>query len=443
MINTKNKKKKKVYLGLSVDILHHGHINIIKKAVQYGDLTVGLLTDEAISEKKRIPMLTWEQRYKILSNISGVSKIIPQKEWDYSNTLIKEKPDYLIHGDDWKNVNSIDFSMRRNVLNTLKKINCKLIEIPHTKDITSSILYDKINILTNQTPSRANLLRRILEAKNFCRIIETHSPLSALIAEKAFHKEKNGKISEFDGFWSSSLTDSTLKGKPDIEVLELNQRLNNINEILDVTSKPLIMDGDTGGKPEHFEINIKSIERLGISAVIIEDKKGLKKNSLFGTKVKQEQEDIKTFSKKIKIGKNSSKSKDLMLIARIESFILNKNLDDALKRSDAYINAGADGIMIHSKDKNPEKIFKFAKKFRQNYPNITLVSVPTSYNSVTEKQLINEGFNIVIYANHLLRAAYPAMQNVAQQILKNKRAYEIEKNLLSIKKILKLIPGTE
>ncbi len=439
----KNRKKKKVYLGLSVDILHHGHINIIKKAVQYGELTVGLLTDEAISEKKRIPMLTWEQRYKILSSISGVSKIIPQKEWDYSNTLIKEKPDYLIHGDDWKNVDSIDYSMRRNVLNTLKKINCKLIEIPHTKDITSSILYDKINILTNQTPSRANLLRRILEVKNFCRIIEAHSPLSALIAEKTLYKEKNGKISEFDGFWSSSLTDSTLKGKPDIEVLELNQRLNNINEILDVTSKPLIMDGDTGGKPEHFEINIKSIERLGISAVIIEDKKGLKKNSLFGTKVRQEQEDIKTFSKKIKIGKNSSKSKDLMLIARIESFILNKNLDDALKRSDAYVDAGADGIMIHSKDKNPEKIFKFAKKFKQNYPEITLVSVPTSYNSVTENQLINEGFNVVIYANHLLRAAYPAMHNAAYQILKNKRAYEIEKNLLSIKKILKLIPGTE
>ena len=286
-------------------------------------------------------------------------------------------------------------------------------------------------------------MRRILDAKKFCRIIEAHSPLSALIAEKIKYKEKNGKINEFDGFWSSSLTDSTLKGKPDIEVLELNQRLNNINEILDVTSKPLIMDGDTGGKPEHFEINIKSIERLGISAVIIEDKKGLKKNSLFGNKVKQEQEDISTFSKKIKIGKNSSKSKDLMLIARVESFILNKDIKDAFKRSQAYIDAGADGIMIHSKDKDPKQILEFAKKFKNRYPEMPLVAVPTSYNKIREKDLINEGFNIVIYANHLLRAAYPAMYNTAELILKNKRSHEAEKNLLSIKEILKLIPGTE
>ncbi len=437
------KKKKKVYLGLSVDVLHHGHINIIKKANLYGDLTIGLLTDEAIAEKKRLPMLTWQQRFEILKNINGVSRIIAQKEWDYSSTLLKEKPDYLIHGDDWKNINSIDYSMRRNVLKTLEKINCKLIEIPHTKDVSSSVLYEKINFLTNQKPSRANLLRRILDAKKFCRIIEAHSPLSALIAEKIKYKEKNGKINEFDGFWSSSLTDSTLKGKPDIEVLELNQRLNNINEILDVTSKPLIMDGDTGGKPEHFEINIKSIERLGISAVIIEDKKGLKKNSLFGNKVKQEQEDISTFSKKIKIGKNSSKSKDLMLIARVESFILNKDIKDAFKRSQAYIDAGADGIMIHSKDKDPKQILEFAKKFKNRYPEMPLVAVPTSYNKIREKDLINEGFNIVIYANHLLRAAYPAMYNTAELILKNKRSHEAEKNLLSIKEILKLIPGTE
>tara|TARA_B110001452_G_scaffold256783_1_gene250438 strand:+ start:110 stop:1429 length:1320 start_codon:yes stop_codon:yes gene_type:complete len=437
------KRKKKVYLGLSVDVLHHGHINIIKKANLYGDLTIGLLTDEAIAEKKRLPMLTWQQRFEILKNINGVSRIIAQKEWDYSSTLLKEKPDFLIHGDDWKNINSIDYLMRRNVLKTLEIINCKLIEIPHTKDVSSSVLYEKINFLTNQKPSRANLLRRILDAKKFCRIIEAHSPLSALIAEKIKYKEKNGKINEFDGFWSSSLTDSTLKGKPDIEVLELNQRLNNINEILDVTSKPLIMDGDTGGKPEHFEINIKSIERLGISAVIIEDKKGLKKNSLFGNKVKQEQEDISVFSKKIKIGKNSSKSKDLMLIARVESFILNKDIKDAFKRSQAYIDAGADGIMIHSKDKDPKQILEFAKKFKNRYPEMPLVAVPTSYNKIREKDLKNEGFNIVIYANHLLRAAYPAMYNTAELILKNKRSYEAEKNLLSIKEILKLIPGTE
>ena len=435
-------KKKLVYLGISADIFHHGHINIITKAKKFGRLVIGLLTDKAISEKKRIPMLNWEQRYQILSNISGVYKVVKQDEWDYSKNLLKYKPKIFVHGDDWKFKNSYDYKSRSKVIKILKKINCKLIEIPHTKNVSSSIIYDKIKFLNIDPQSRSNRLRKIIDTKNFCRIIETHSPLSALIAENTIYREKHGELSEFDGFWSSSLTDSTLKGKPDIEVLELNQRINNINEILDVTTKPLIMDADTGGKPEHFQINIKSIERMGVSAVIIEDKKGLKKNSLLGNKIKQEQENIKIFSNKIKIGKKSCSSDKFMLIARIESFILNKGCNDALKRANSYVNAGADGIMIHSKDKSPNEIIRFADKFKNKFPNIPLVAVPTSYNKTKEKILIDSGVNIIIYANHLLRASYPAMANTALEILKNKRSYEAEKKLLSINKILKLIPGT-
>ena len=324
----------------------------------------------------------------------------------------------------------------------LKKLGAKLIEISHTKNISSSYVYNKMRVDMTNPITRKNLLRRILENKNFCRILETHSPLSALIAESAKKVEANGEVTEFDGFWSSSLTDSTLKGKPDIEILELNQRLASINDILDVTSKPLIIDADTGGKPEHFEINIKTMERIGISALIIEDKKGLKKNSLLGNKVKQEQESIKDFSNKIKLGKKACVSKDLMVIARIESLILNKGLVDAERRADAYLDAGSDAIMIHSKDSNPKEIFKFSNKFKKQYKDIPLVVVPTSFYKVKESQLIDNGFNMVIYANHLLRASYPAMQLVANSILKNKRTFEIEKKLLSIKEILKLIPGT-
>ncbi len=437
-----NKKKKIVYIGLSGDIIHHGHINLINKASKYGKLVVGLLTDKAILEKKKLPILSWIQRKKILRGISGIYKIVPQKEWDYSINLQKIKPNIMVHGDDWKDKNSYDYQLRFKVLKILKKIKCKLIEIPHTKDASNSLIYGKVKFSGVDSISRRNLLKRTLANKNFCRIIEAHSPLSALIAENAKHVEKDGSISEFDGFWSSSLTDSTLKGKPDIEVVELNQRLNNINEILDVTSKPLIMDADTGGKPEHFEINIKSIERLGISAVIIEDKKGLKKNSLLGNEIKQSQENISTFAKKIKIGKKSCSSKDLMLIARIESLILNKGPTDALKRADAYVNAGADGIMIHSKSKSPHEVIKFSRKFKKIYPDVPLVAVPSSYSKTKESQLINEGVNIIIYANHLLRASYPAMNDTALEILKNKRTYEAEKKLLSIRNILKLIPGT-
>ena len=432
-------KSKKVYIGLSIDILHHGHINLINEARKYGDLIVGLYTDKAIVQKKRLPLISYENRKKILKNINGIKKIVPQNDWEYCNNLKKIKPDFMVHGDDWK-LN--EKNLRSKTIKTLKKINAKLIEIPFTKNISSSALSERM-FSQNMLPStRMSSLRRMIESGKFCRIIETHSPLSALIAENTFLQNKNGSKNEFDGFWSSSLTDSTLKGKPDIEVLGINQRLLNINEIFDITSKPLIMDVDTGGKLEHFEINVKTIQKAGISALIVEDKKGLKKNSLFGLDVKQEQDSIKSFSKKIKIGKKVSNS-EFMIIARIESLILNKTVSDAYKRAKAYISAGADGIMIHSKQKTPREIFKFSKLFKKNFPNIPLVAVPSSYNKVTEKQLIDNGFNVVIYANHLLRASYPAMKKTITSILKNKRSYEIDNELMSIKNILELIPGTK
>tara|TARA_B100000989_G_C19532628_1_gene470957 strand:- start:4091 stop:5401 length:1311 start_codon:yes stop_codon:yes gene_type:complete len=432
-------KNKKVYIGLSIDILHHGHINLINEAQKYGDLIVGLYTDRAIVQKKRLPLISYENRKKILKNINGIKKIVPQKDWEYCNNLKKINPDFMVHGDDWK-LN--EKNLRSKTIKTLKKINAKLIEIPYTKNISSSALSERM-FSQNMLPSnRMSSLRRMIESGKFCRIIETHSPLSALIAENTFLLNKDGSKNEFDGFWSSSLTDSTLKGKPDIEVLGINQRLSNINEIFDITSKPLIMDVDTGGKLEHFEINVKTIQKAGISALIVEDKKGLKKNSLFGLDVKQEQDSIKSFSKKIKVGKKVSNS-DFMIIARIESLILNKTVSDAFKRAEAYVSAGADGIMIHSKQKTPKEIFKFSKIFKKNFPTIPLVAVPSSYNKVTEKQLIDNGFNVVIYANHLLRASYPAMKKTITSILKNKRSYEIDNELMSIKNILELIPGTK
>ena len=318
----------------------------------------------------------------------------------------------------------------------------KLIEIPHTKNISSHSLKERMYMESTIPSNRQAILKRLLEAKSICRFLEAHSPLSAIIAEQVSYKNKNGKKIEFDGFWSSSLTDSTLKGKPDIEVLDINQRLTNINDIFDVTTKPLIIDIDTGGKIEHLEINLKTIERSGASAVIMEDKKGLKKNSLFGNNVKQEQESINEFSKKISAGKKATSNK-LMIIARIESLILGKPLNDAILRAKKYVEAGADGIMIHSKDKNPKKILKFAEIFRKKFADVPLVAVPSSYNSVKDKQLEDAGFNIVIYANHMLRASYPAMQKVALEILKNGRTYESERSIMSISNILELIPGTK
>jgi phosphoenolpyruvate mutase len=432
--------KKTVYIGMTVDVLHHGHINIITKAREHGDVMIGLLTDAAIADHKRLPYLTWDYRKQILENISGVTKVVPQHEWDYAPNLEKYKPDIMVHGSDW--VEGPLAPYRDKALKVLNSYGGKLIEIPYTKGVSSTEMIQQLQGLGTTPDIRRSTLRRLIAAKPISRFIEAHNPISALIVEHA-KVEVNGKVRQFDGFWSSSLTDSTAQGKPDIEALEINSRLTNIDHIFDVTTKPLIMDADTGGRLEHFELNVRSMERLGISAAIIEDKTGLKKNSLLGNDVVQTQDDIESFCEKIKAGRAARVSNDFMVIARIESLILDKGMDDAIKRALAYAAAGVDGIMIHSRKKLPDEVFEFSRILKQTYPNLPLICVPTSYNKVTEDELAAAGFNVVIYANHLLRAAYPAMQNVANEILKNGRSAEVETQLMSINDILELIPGTK
>ena len=431
---------KKVYVGMSADVFHHGHVNIKKEARKYGDVIVGLLNDKAVSDHKRLPYLNWENRKKIIENIKGVTQVFEQFEWDYAPSILKYKPDFMVHGTDWLTGPLAPY--RDLAIKALESYGGKLIEVEYTKDVSSTSLTLNQKILGTTPDIRKATLKRLLDAKDLTRIMEAHNPLSALILEKLVINN-NGKVKQFDGFWSSSLTDSTSQGKPDIEALDINIRLNNINNIFDVTTKPLIMDADTGGKIEHFELNVRSMERLGISAVIIEDKKGLKKNSLFGNEVKQEQETKENFAKKIKAGINSRINDNFMIIARIESLILEKGIDDAIDRAKTYIDSGVDGIMIHSKKEKPDEIFEFSKIFRKNHKFIPLVSVPSTYNSVKEDELVKNGFNIVIYANQMLRAAYPAMYKVAESILKNGRSLEADKELIKIKNILELIPGTK
>ena len=433
------KKKKTIYLSLTADTIHHGHMKLLEKARTYGDITIGLMSSKAVAEYKRIPYLNFEQRKRILINFIGVKKIVRQETWDYSKNVKKYKPDYLIHGDDWKS--GPQKEIREKIIKALKSYGGKLIEIPYTKGVSSSALTEDLNTNYTTTDLRRGSLRRLLEVKKISRFLEAHSPLSALVGEKTSYENKGKKYS-FDGFWSSSLTDSTVMGKPDNESLDFTQRLQTIDQIFEVTTKPLIMDGDTGGKSEHFEMKVKSAERLGISALIIEDKKGLKKNSLLSDTSLQIQEDKNKFAEKIQIGKKAQTSDEFMIFARIESFILGKNIKDALTRAYTYVDAGADGIMIHSKSSDPKEIFEFSNKFRKVYKTIPLVSVPSSYNHVKENVLKENGFNIVIYANHMLRASYPSMENVARTILKNSRSKESDNQLLSIKKILNLIPGT-
>ena len=432
------KKQKTVYIGLSGDGLHHGHMKLLEKAREYGDIIVGLLTDKAITTFKRLPYLNYDQRKEVLINFKGVKKIVPQNIHDYSQNIKKYKPDFMIHGDDWKTGYMKQF--RRNCIQALKTYGGKLIEVPYTKGVSSAAYIDRLN-QTSITPDiRRSTLKRLLESQKLSRFIETHNPISAIIAETTYY-QKNGKKIGFDGFWSSSLTDSTSLGKPDNESLSNAQRLLLIDQIFDVTTKPLIFDGDTGGQIDHIDMKIKTMERLGVSAVIFEDKKGLKQNSLFQDTSAQLQEDRKIFAKKINIAKKAQRSEDFMVIARIESFILGKGLNDAILRAKTYVEAGADAVMIHSKSKETKEVFSFAEIFKKNYPLIPLVCVPSTYNHVKEKELEKRGFNLVIYANHMLRAAYPAMKNVALKILKNGRSKETNKHLQSIKEIVELIPS--
>ena len=431
---------KKVYVGMSADLLHPGHINILKKAAELGDVTVGILTDKAIASYKRLPFMSFEQRKVVVENIKGVSKAIPQETLDYTDNLNLIKPDIVVHGDDWKE--GIQIKTRQQVIKTLSGWGGELVEVSYTQGVSSTKLNKSLAEIGTTVDVRRARLRRLIHAKPIVRILEAHNALSALITENTV-VERNGEEISFDGVWSSSLTDSTAKGKPDIEAIDITSRLNAVSDIFEVTTKPMIFDADTGGKTEHFEFTVRSLERAGISAVVIEDKTGLKKNSLFGNDVAQTQDSIEGFSDKISRGKAAQISDDFMIVARIESLILEAGMEDALTRAEAYIKAGADGIMIHSRHKDPAEIIEFMQKFRAKDKDTPVVVVPTSFNAVTVEEFIDMGVNVVVTANHMLRAAYPAMLNVAKSVLENGRSLEAEPDCMPIKEILEFIPGTK
>lgn len=435
---------KKVYIAMSADIIHSGHINIINEGAKLGEVYIGLLTDEAIASYKRLPVLDYESRKKIFENIKGVKEVVPQKTLDYTDNLMALKPDYVVHGDDWRS--GVQRNVRQKVIETLKIWGGELIEIPYTKDVSCTGLEKTVRELQNTPDSRRAKLKRMLTVKPYVTVMEASNGLTGLLVEntKVIDEEK-GTANEFDCMWVSSLCDSSFKGKPDIELVDLTSRLNTIEQIMEVTTKPIILDGDTGGKVEHFTYNVKTLERLGVSAIIIEDKTGLKQNSLFGTDAKQVLDDPHEFAHKIKAGKSAQVTKDFLIFARIEALIAGYGVEEAMKRAKIYIEeGGADGIVIHSKEKDGSEIKEFLRQFREYSKDIPVVLIPTSYNQFTEEELHSWGGTIIIYANHFLRSAYPAMKKCAESILTHHRSLEASNDYcISIKEVLALIPGTK
>ncbi len=427
---------KTVYACFTTDVIHEGHLNIIHEAEKYGELTVGVLSDEAMVKFDRFPTISFKERMELVRSIPGVARVVRQGDVMYDEIISELRPDYVIHGDNW--LKGPMKAVRSNVERLLLPYGGQVIDVPYTYNENVKHIDDRIREKLAMPEFRRKRLRQLLTIRPIVKAIEVHSGITGVIAEKTV-VEQDGRLDQFDAMWVSSLCDSTAKGKPDIELVDMTSRFRTIEEIAEVTTKPIIFDGDTGGLAEHFMYNVRSLERLGVSAVIIEDKTGLKKNSLFGTEAAQTQDSIGHFSEKIRAGKKTQLTDDFMIIARIESLILERGMEDALERARAFVGAGADGIMIHSRKKDPAEIIEFCDKFRSEDQVTPLVVVPSSFNAVTEEELAQHGVNIVIYANQLTRSAFPAMEETAKDILRHHRAKEVDDKLMPIKDIISLI----
>lgn len=429
-----------VYVSIASDILHEGIINVLEMAAKLGDVTIGLMTDEAIATYKRVPLLPYESRRIVYNALANVKNVIPQKSLSYRDNLLDLRPDYVVHGDDWdEGPQSV---VRQEVIDLLSQWGGELVEVPYTRGVSATSLESQLREFRRSPDSRRGSLRKLLKLKPYLRFIEASNGLNGLVVENASVTDpETGQVRAFDGMWVSSLCDSTLKGKPDIELVDFTSRLNTIQEIMEVTTKPIILDGDTGGRTEWFVHNVRTLERIGVSAVIIEDKVGLKQNSLFGTDRVQQQADPHEFAEKIAAGKRAQRTTDFMIVARIESLIASAGLEDALSRARVYVTeGGADAVMIHSKDRTGEDVTAFMAAFKEEFPEVPVVLVPTTYNHLTEEELAERGASVVIHANHLLRASYLAMENVAESILEHHRSEEADSLCLPIKDVLTLIP---
>ncbi len=427
---------KTVYACFTTDVIHEGHLNIIRVANTYGRLVVGVMSDKALVRFDRFPTKSEAERIQMIRTVPGVSDVIVQDTVMYDTVIAQLKPDYVIHGDNW--LEGPTKAIRDNVKASLDAYGGEIIDVPYTRNESVKLIDEKVRAKLMMPEFRRARLRRMLGLRPIVKALEVHSGLTGLLAEKTV-VEHDGELDQFDAMWISSLCDSTAKGKPDIELVDMTSRFRTIDDVMEVTTKPIIFDGDTGGLIEHFVYTVRTLERMGVSAVIVEDKTGLKKNSLFGTEVAQTQDSIEHFSEKIAAAKKVQLTDDFMIIARIESLILEKGQEDALNRARAYVKAGADGIMIHSRKKDPSEIFAFCDAFRREDKVTPIVVVPTSYNTVTEAELASHGVNIVIYANQLTRSAFPAMQQTAEDLLKYHRAKEVDDRLMSVKKIITLI----
>ncbi len=429
----------KVYAAMAADPVHPGHINVLSEAAKLGEVTVGLLTDNAIASYKRLPYLSYDERKTVIKNMRNVACVVPQRTLDYTENLRMLRPDVVVHGDDWQS--GAQTAVRNKVIETLREWGGQLVEMPYTEGISSTMFHEQLKALGTTPEVRLQRLRRLIHTKPLVRLLEVHNGLTGMIADRV-HIECAHGAREFDGMWASSFTDATMRGMPDNEAIDFSSRMTTLNDVLEVTTKPILFDAGTGGHPEHLPFTVRSLERLGLSGMVIEDKTGLKQNSLLGVDRRQAQDTVESFATKIRAAASGRITADFLVIARIESLILNSGMDDALRRAEAYLDAGADGLMIHSRQRTGGEIFSFCERFARLESRKPLVVAPSSYSSVYERELQAAGANVVVYANQMLRAAYPAMMRVAQSILEHGRAFDSEADCMPLDQAVRLIQSS-
>ncbi len=405
---------KTVYVGMSADLVHPGHINLLREAASLGRVTVGLLTDRAISSYKRMPFLTFEQRRAVIEHIAFVTAVVPQDTLDYTDNLRLLRPDFVVHGDDWRN--GVQAQTRRRVLDVLREWGGTLVEPPYTEGISSTALRMAAMDIGFAPGVRQRRLRRMLDCKPLVRVMQAHDGLSAHIVDR-LEETTQGAPREYDAIWVDSLAGAPIRGKPDPLPFDLSSRLVTLHEILDATTKPLICNAGGAGHAAGVTAAVRTLERIGVSAIVIDTEVTDRRAVPAMAASAPPQDDMAAFIREIAAARDARVTPDFMIIARINDRTRDCGADRMMARAAAGVDAGADAVMCDSDPVNPDGIFDLCRRYRRLMNGHPLLVGLSGTEGLQEHDLASAGASMVVYTDTLLRAAREAMISAASQVL--------------------------
>jgi len=401
--------EKTVYVGMVGDMLHVGHINILKTAARLGRVTVGVLTDRAVVGYKRLPLLAFEDRVRVVESIADVAAVVPQKTLSYVENLRALRPDYVVHGDDWRYGDQVSRA-RAEVIATLGEWGGELVEVAYTKGISSTAIHRSGAADALFSGTRQGRLRRLLAAKPTLRIVEAHSGLSAKIAAEV--RGPDGATG-FDAVWQSGLTDAIHRGKSDGGAVDRGRRLQAVEEILDAGPLPLIYDGRAAGRPETVFDLTRALDKAGVSALCLGDRSDPDRTG-------PEMSPAETVAQ-IEAVRAACPTGAVMAISRIVVAAPGNGgsgaLDRALDRALALLEAGSDAVMFDSAADTAEPILDIAARLRRQRRDVPLFAAQSDRWGAPIHRFENAGIDAVVYETHLLRATVAPMRRAATALL--------------------------